>query len=242
MRVLVVEPAPQQASLLEERLRKVGHTVDIATDPAPALAVLGDGPGYDLAVVDVAPPARDGLATVRALRACDARVPLLLITSANVAERVRGLDLGADDCLAKPFAVEELLARMRALLRRGPSERPVLLRVADLILDPATHRARRGARRIGLTTREFALLEYFMRNRGRLLTRAMILDHVWEVGFETESNLVDVYVGYVRRKIDGPGETPLLQTIRGAGYMLAAGETSTSDPAGLAPPARHRVA
>src|SRR5207342_3629585 len=108
MRVLVVEPAPLQACLLEERLRRVGHTVDMATDPEPALAVLGAEPGYDLAVVDVAPPAHDGLATVRALRARDARLPLLLITGANVAERVRGLDLGADDCLAKPFAVEEL--------------------------------------------------------------------------------------------------------------------------------------
>jgi DNA-binding response OmpR family regulator len=202
--------------------------VEIAADPAPALAVLGAGPEYDLAVIDVAPPARDGLATVRALRACNARVPLLLITGANVAERVRGLDLGADDCLAKPFAVEELLARMRALLRRGPSERPVLLRVADLVLDPATRAARRGTRRIRLSTREFALLEYLMRNRGRVLTRAMIVDHVWEVGFETESNLVDVYVGYVRRKIDGPGERALLQTIRGTGYMLEAGRRDVS--------------
>ena len=227
MRVLVVEPAQQQACLLEERLRRVGHTVEIAAEPGPALAVLGAEPVYDLAVIDVAPPARDGLATVRAVRARDARVPLLLITGSNVAERVRGLDLGADDCLAKPFAVEELLARMRALLRRGPSERPAVLRAADLVLDPATRSARRGARRIRLTTREFALLEYLMRNRGRVLTREMIVDHVWEVGFETESNVVDVYVGYVRRKIDQPGERPLLLTIRGTGYMLGTGETPT---------------
>src|SRR5262245_47941968 len=146
MRVLILEPESQRAHPLEERLRRVGYSVEIAAEPGLALAGLGVQPGYDLAVIDVAPLARDGLATVRAVRARDPRVPLLLITGPDVAERIRGLDLGADDCLASPFDVEELLARMRALLRRGPLERRALLRVADLVLDPATRAARRGAR------------------------------------------------------------------------------------------------
>jgi two-component system, OmpR family, response regulator len=238
--VLVVEPTPPRARLLAERLRQVGLTVDIAPDAAPALVAIANGPRYDVVVVDVAPPAREGAAAVRALRARNPRIALLLLTGASVAERVQGLDLGADDCLATPFAVEELLARIRALLRPGPLGRPAVLRVADLTLDPATRRVHRSGRDIALSSREFALLEYFMRNRGRVLTRSMILDHVWEVGFETASNPVDVYVGYLRRKIDGPGETALLHTIRGAGYML--GEESTSRGDDPRPGGHRRVA
>jgi DNA-binding response OmpR family regulator len=229
MRVLVVESAPDRAGLLHERLRRVGHTVDVTADAALGLEALANAPCYDVAVIDGAPPACDGLAAVKALRSCNTRVPLLLLTGASAAERVRGLDVGADDCLAVPFAIEELLARVRALLRRSATDRPILLRAGDLTLDPATHRANRGPRDIRLSTREFALLEYFMRNCGRVLTRNMILDHVWEIGFETESNVVDVYVGYLRRKIDRPGEPPLLHTIRGTGYMLAADSTSTAE-------------
>jgi DNA-binding response OmpR family regulator len=148
MRVLVVEPTPPRARLLAERLRQVGLTVDIAPDAAPALVAIADGPRYDVVVVDVAPPAREGAAAVRALRARNPRIALLLLTGASVAERVQGLDLGADDCLATPFAVEELLARIRALLRPGPLGHPAVLRVADLTLDPATRRVRRSGRAI----------------------------------------------------------------------------------------------
>jgi DNA-binding response OmpR family regulator len=230
MRVLVIEPTPLQASVLEHGFREAGHAVEIATDSAPALDLLLEELPYDVAVLDVAPPVRDGLATVRALRARDVRVPLLLLTGDDVAQRVRGLDLGADDCLTTPFALQELLARVRALLRRRVSRRSPLLRAADLVFDPATHRAWRGDRQIRLTTREFALLEYFLRNAGHVLTRPMILDHVWGLGFETESNVVDVYVGYLRRKIDDREEIALMHTVRGVGYMLAADGHSEVHP------------
>jgi DNA-binding response OmpR family regulator len=137
-----------------------------------------------------------------------------------VRDKVTGLDLGADDYLTKPFAFEEFLARVRALLRRGTAARAPVLRLADLTLDPATREVVRGGRRITLTAREYALLEYFLRNIGRVLTRPMIAEHVWGLDFDTETNIIDVYVGYLRRKIDGEGEQPLLHTVRGAGYVL----------------------
>jgi DNA-binding response OmpR family regulator len=140
----------------------------------------------------------------------------------SVADKVAGLDVGADDYLTKPFAFEEFLARVRALLRRGGDAGAPTLRVGDLSLDPARREVRRGERRIALTTREYALLEYFMRNPGRVLTRPLITEHVWGLDFDPESNVVDVYVGYLRRKIDGEGDRPLLRTVRGAGYSLKA--------------------
>jgi two-component system, OmpR family, copper resistance phosphate regulon response regulator CusR len=166
-------------------------------------------------------PRVDGFAILKAARARRVLTPVLVLTAReSVADKVRGLDLGADDYLTKPFAFDEFLARVRALLRRGTLTPGPVLRVADLTLDPATREVRRGARRIGLTAREHALLEYFMRNQGRVLTRPMLAEHVWGLDFDPESNIVDVYVGYLRRKIDGPGDARLLHTVRGAGYVL----------------------
>ena len=168
-------------------------------------------------------PRRDGLSVLKALRDKQVSTPVLLLTARDaVADKVAGLDLGADDYLTKPFAFDEFLARVRALLRRPAGQAAPALRLEDLTLDPATRGVSRGGRPITLTTREFALLEYFMRNIGRELIRPMIAEHVWGVDFDRESNVIDVYVGYLRRKIDGPGERPLLHTVRGAGYVLRA--------------------
>lgn len=190
MQVLVIDPVPQHARCLENGLRETGHAVEVVSDFASVLDLPLDETPYDVAIVDVAPPVRDGLAVVRTLRQRNVRLPLILLTGADAAQRARGLDLGADDCLSQPFAFEELLARIRALLRRGTPGRPALLRAADLVFDPATHQAWRKTREIRLTTRESALLEYFLRNAGLVLTRPMILDHVWGLGFETESNII----------------------------------------------------
>jgi DNA-binding response OmpR family regulator len=160
---------------------------------------------------------------LKTLRDRRVQTPVLLLTARDgVADKVTGLDLGADDYLTKPFAFEEFVARVRALLRRSGGRAEPRLQVADLSLDPATRGVARGGRRITLTAREYALLEYFLRNIGRVLTRPMITQHVWGMDFDPESNVVDVYVGYLRRKIDGEGEPRLLQTVRGAGYMLSA--------------------
>jgi DNA-binding response OmpR family regulator len=166
-------------------------------------------------------PRRDGFAVLKAARQAGVHAPVIMLTARDsVADKVTGLDLGADDYLTKPFAFDEFLARVRALLRRGAPGPGPILKVADLSLDPATREVRRGSRRIVLTAREHGLLEYFIRNAGRVLTRPMLAEHVWGLDFDPESNIVDVYVGYLRRKIDGPGEPRLLQTVRGAGYVL----------------------
>jgi DNA-binding response OmpR family regulator len=176
-------------------------------------------------VLDLMLPRRDGFAVLKTARGQGVRTPILILTARDsVADKVTGLDLGADDYLTKPFAFDEFLARVRALLRRGPEQRTALLRLADLTLDPAPRDVRRGTRRISLTTREYALLEYLLRNAGRVLTRPMIAEHVWGLDFDPESNVIDVYIGYLRRKIDAEGEPPLLHTIRGAGYVLKADE------------------
>src|SRR5438876_420006 len=209
MRVLVVEDERKVANFIRQGLEEEGHTVEVAEDGAEALDRLLVGLPYDLVVLDVMLPRRDGLSVLKALRDKRVSTPVLLLTARDgVADKVAGLDLGADDYLTKPFAFDEFLARV--------------LRLEDLTLDPATRGVSRGGRPITLTTREFALLEYFMRNIGRVLIRPMIAEHVWGVDFDRESNVIDVYVGYLRRKIDGPGERPLLHTVRGAGYVLRA--------------------
>jgi DNA-binding response OmpR family regulator len=166
-------------------------------------------------------PRRDGLDVLKTLRARGVTTPVLILTARDaVADKVSGLDLGADDYLTKPFAFEELLARVRALLRRGTEQRASVLRLGDLTLDPVTREARRGPRRIELTAREYSLLDYFLRHPGRVLTRPMIAEHVWGLDFDSESNIIDVYIGYLRRKIDGAGEPRLLHTVRGSGYVM----------------------
>jgi heavy metal response regulator len=223
MRILVVEDERKVAGFIRQGLVEEGHSVEVAGDGDTALELAAGGPPYDLVVLDVMLPGRDGLSVLKALRGQQVKTPVLLLTARDrVADKVTGLDLGADDYLSKPFAFEEFLARVRALLRRGPSAREPVLRVDDLSLDPATRVVTRGGRRITLTAREYALLEYFLANAGRVLTRPRIAQHVWGIDFDSESNIIDVYIGYLRRKIDGDGERRLLHTVRGAGYMLSA--------------------
>jgi DNA-binding response OmpR family regulator len=223
MRILVAEDERKVASFIRQGLEEEGHAVEVAGDGETAVDLIVAGPPYDLVVLDVMLPRRDGFAVLRAMRGRGVRTPVLVLTARDsVADKVAGLDVGADDYLTKPFAFEEFLARVRALLRRGGDAGAPTLRVGDLSLDPARREVRRGERRIALTTREYALLEYFMRNPGRVLTRPLITEHVWGLDFDPESNVVDVYVGYLRRKIDGEGDRPLLRTVRGAGYSLKA--------------------
>jgi DNA-binding response OmpR family regulator len=223
MRILVVEDERKVAAFVRQGLVEEGHAVEVAADGAAALDAVADGPPFDLVVLDVMLPKRDGLSVLKTLRARRVHTPVLLLTARDgVADKVAGLDAGADDYLAKPFAFEELLARVRALLRRGGGRAEPVLRLADLSLDPATRVVTRGGRRMAFTTREYALLEYFLRNPDRVLTRPMITQHVWGMDWDPESNIVDVYVGYLRRKVDADGEPRLLHTVRGAGYRLSA--------------------
>jgi DNA-binding response OmpR family regulator len=225
MRLLVVEDERKVASFIRQGLQEEGYAVELAADGEEALDLVLHGPPYDLILLDVMLPRRDGFAVVRAVRERGLQTPVLLVTARDsVGDRVSGLDLGADDYLTKPFAFDELLARVRALLRRGQGQRAPLLRVGTLTLDPATRRVARGARRIDLTAREYALLECFMRNVGRVLSRPQLAERVWGLDFDPGSNVVDVYVGYLRRKIDGPGEPRLLHTLRGAGYVMKEGD------------------
>jgi heavy metal response regulator len=220
MRILVVEDEPKVASFVRRALEAEHHAVDVAADGDTGLSEAVGG-GYDLVVLDVMLPKRDGLAVLRELRAGGHAVPVLLLTArAEVADKVAGLDVGADDYLTKPFAVEELLARVRALLRRGAAAAPPRLAIADLTLDPVTREVTRAGKRIELTAREYALLEFFLRNRGRVLGRALIAQHVWGVDFDTFTNVIDVYVNYLRRKIDADFEPKLVHTVRGVGYVL----------------------
>jgi DNA-binding response OmpR family regulator len=220
MEILVVEDEAGIADFLERGLESEGYGVTVAEDGVTGQRLALDA-AVDLVVLDRMLPGRDGLEVLGAIRRAKPSLPVILLTArAEVADRVEGLDLGATDYLTKPFAFEELLARVRALLRRGSERRAPVLRLADLTLDPATRKVERAGRRIELTTREWALLEYFMRNAGRILTRPMLVQHVWGLDFDPESNIVDVYVGYLRRKIDGPQEQKLFHTIRGAGYVV----------------------
>ena len=222
MRILVAEDERKVASFIRQGLQEEGHAVEVAADGEAALELLLEGPNYDLIVLDLMLPKRNGFEVLKTMRQRRIQTPVLVLTARDaVADKVAGLDLGADDYLTKPFAFDELLARVRALLRRSAGQHAPLLRLADLTLDPASRSVTRNGRRITLTSREYALLEYFLRNAGRVLTRPMIAQHVWGLAFDTESNLIDVYVGYLRRKIDGPGDRRLLHTIRGAGYTLS---------------------
>jgi len=221
MRILVVEDDRKVASFIRKGLEEEGHAVEVAGDGAAAIERAMDGAPWDLVVLDVMLPKGDGFGVLKALRQEGLRMPVLMLTARDaVGDKVTGLDLGADDYLSKPFAFEEFLARVRALLRRGGGGTAPVLRLADLTLDPATREVRRGARRIELTAREHTLLDYFLRNAGRVLSRPMLAQHVWGLDFDPESNVVDVYVGYLRRRIEGPGERRLLHTVRGVGYVL----------------------
>jgi two-component system OmpR family response regulator len=221
MRFLIVEDRVKLARLLEHGLRREGMAADVAGSGEDALWMAGSTE-YDAIVLDVMLPGIDGRETCRRLRAEQVWTPILMLTARDaIADRIDGLDAGADDYLVKPFSFAELLARLRALARRAPVERPPVLEVAALRLDPATRRAWRDDRELLLSAKEFALLETFMRRPGQVLTRLTLLEHAWDGGYENRSNVVDVYVRRLREKIDRPSESEMLQTIRGAGYRLA---------------------
>jgi two-component system, OmpR family, response regulator len=223
MRVLVVEDEPKMARLLKRGFTEEGHAADVASRGEDALWMAA-ATAYDAIVLDVMLPGLDGFATCRELRSRQIWTPVLLLTARDaVADRVTGLDTGADDYLTKPFSFEELLARLRALVRRAPGERPTMLEVDDLRLDPAAHRAWRGQVEIDLSPKEFVLLEIFMRRPGEALSRFDLLDGAWDMAFERRSNIVDVYVGYLREKVDRPFGRHSIETVRGVGYRLRPG-------------------
>jgi two-component system, OmpR family, response regulator len=222
MRVLVVEDEIRMASLIRRGLMEEGLSVDVAPTGEEALW-RAKGSEYDAVVLDVMLPGMDGFETCRRLRTNGVWVPVLMLTARDsVEDRVAGLDTGADDYLVKPFAFAELLARLRALARRGTQERPTVLEVDDLRLDPATRRVWRGQSEIQLSAKEFSLLEAFMRRPDEVLTRVYLLDHAWDFAYENRSNVVDVYIRHLRSKIDEPFGRKTLETIRGAGYRLCA--------------------
>ena len=220
MRILLVEDNRQLSDSLRLSLEEEGYAVDAAYDGRQGEELARHTP-FDVIILDILLPGQDGLALCRALRRQNVRTPVLMLTARDtVDDRVLGLDSGADDYLVKPFALKELRARLRALLRREAPSKNGPLAVADLSLDPATHLVARAGRPIALTAREFALLEYFLRNPGRLITRQMAEDHVWSYDFLGGSNVVDVYIRRLRRKVDDPFPVKLIETIRGAGYRL----------------------
>jgi two-component system, OmpR family, response regulator len=220
VRILVVEDEMKMARLIRRGLREEGMAVDVTERGEDALWMAGST-DYDAIVLDVMLPGIDGFETCRRLRSDGVWSPVLMLTARDAVEdRVAGLDRGADDYLIKPFSFAELLARLRALARRGPMERPVLLEVGDLRLDPATRQVWRGESEISLSTKEFSLLEAFMRRPGEVLSRFQLLEHAWDYQYENRSNVVDVYVRYLRNKIDRPFGADSIETVRGAGYRL----------------------
>lgn len=220
MRLLVVEDQAKVARFIQRGLEEQQYAVDVATTGEDALAMLSVTP-YDLVVLDVMLPGISGIETCRQLRGQGHAVPVLMLTARTVLEdKVVGLDAGADDYLTKPFAFAEFLARIRALLRRQETVKTSQLRVADLVLDTATHEVSRGGEIIELASKEYAVLEYLMRRAGQVVTRTMILEAVWSYDFDPGSNVVDVYIRYLRRKLDDAHPVKLLETIRGTGYRL----------------------
>ena len=220
MRVLVVEDEKKTASFVRKALQAEGFAVDVCHNGDDALAAARATP-FDVIVLDIMLPGRDGLSVLRQLRERKNTTPVLLLSArGEVNERVEGLNAGADDYLPKPFELAELVARVRALRRRGGDNKSTVLRVADLTLDTVTHRAQRGGTDIELTAREYRLLEFLMRSPGRICGRMMILEKVWDYDFDPGTNLVDVYVKRLREKIDADFEPKLLHTVRGAGYVL----------------------
>jgi two-component system OmpR family response regulator len=220
MRALVVEDEPKMAVLLRRGLAEEGYAADVAGTGEDAIDLAGAIP-YDAIVLDVMLPGLGGIEVCRQLRASGVWTPILMLTARDgIEDRVAGLDAGADDYLVKPFSFAELLARLRALARRGQAERPAVLQVGSLRLDPATRQVWRGEAAIELSAKEFALLETFMRRPGEALYRLELLEHAWDYTYENRSNVVDVYVGYLRAKIDRPFGRHSIQTVRGVGYRL----------------------
>jgi two-component system, OmpR family, copper resistance phosphate regulon response regulator CusR len=227
VRILLVEDESSAARMLAKGLREQAYAVDVAPDGEDALYRLTIN-DYDLVILDVMLPHKDGFAVCREVRAAKSAVPVLMLTARDaVADRIAGLDTGADDYLIKPFDLHELLARVRALLRRGPILRKEILRVGDLSIETRARRARRAGRSIELTGKEYALLDYLARHADQVVGRAEIAEHVWDENFDPFSNLIEVYVQRLRRKIDHGHSRKLLRTVRGGGYMLSSEGTET---------------
>lgn len=219
MRILVVEDELRIGDLLAAGLRAERYAVDLARTAEDALHAAKTEP-YDAIVLDLGLPDGSGLDVLRATRKAGIRTPVLILSArGEVEDRIAGLDCGADDYVAKPFSLEEIVARLRALFRRGQPA-TVSLAAGDLVIDVGRHTATRGRRTLDLTPKEFALLEYFLRNKGNALTRRMIAEHVWDMNFDAGSNLIDVHVARLRRKVDGPAQPPLIHTLKGVGYVL----------------------
>jgi len=229
VRILLVEDEPDVARMLAKGLREQSYAVDVAADGEAAgyQAQVND---YDLVILDVMLPRKDGLEVCRELRAAGATLPVLMLTARDaVQDRIKGLDCGADDYLIKPFDFHELLARIRALLRRRQSLQPETIEIANLKINTRSHQVGRAGRRIELTAKEYALLEYLSRRTGEVVTRTEIAEHVWDENFDPFSNLIEVYIQRLRRKIDDGQEMKLIRTLRGEGYVLTAGSESASD-------------
>jgi len=221
MRLLVVEDDVKLVRALQRGLQREGYAVDLAVSGDEAVAQASEYE-YDAVVLDVMLPGKDGFAVCRELRRKERWVPVLMLTARDhVTDRIRGLDAGADDYLVKPFDFGEMLARLRALVRRGPSERPAVIEVGDLCVDPAAHQVTRAGREVELTPREFALLLFLARRAGEVVPRTELLEHVWDESDEGSTNVVDVYVGYLRKKLERPfRRRRLIRTVRGVGFML----------------------
>jgi len=228
VRILLVEDEPRVAGFIAKGLREQTYAVDIAGNGEEALYQASVNE-YDLVVLDVLLPIKDGHTVCRELRGSGFRAPILMLTARDsIDDRVSGLDSGADDYLTKPFDFKELLARLRALARRPAAVRPAVIRVGDLSLDTASHQAKRAGRPFSLTAKEYALLEYLMLNEGRVVGREQIAQHVWDESFDPFSNVIDVYIRRLRAKLDAAGETPLIHTRRGEGYLLTARQDAGS--------------
>src|SRR6267378_4993708 len=236
MRILLVEDDRRIARFVAKGLREQAYAVDVTGDGDEAFYKLSIN-DYDAVILDVMIPGRDGFQVCRDLRAAGIAVPIIMLTARDtVQDRITGLDIGADDYLTKPFAVTELLARLRALMRRGHVVRPATIQIADLLLDTRAQRATRAERELDLTSKEYALLEYLAREQGRVVSRAEIAEHVWDENFDPLTNLIDVHINRLRRKVDNGFSKKLIHTRRGAGYMLAAPDTvsgSTRVPANV---------
>jgi heavy metal response regulator len=220
MRILVIEDEKKVADFIKRGLKEEGYAVDVSSDGEDGFFQAAEIP-YDLILLDLMIPKLDGLGLCRKLRQCTITTPIIMLTARDsIKDKVTGLDSGADDYLTKPFAFEELLARIRAIMRKGKNQQPTRLQVADLVMDLVSHKVWRGEEEIILTIKEYALLEYFMQNTGSIITRTMIAEHIWDINFDTFTNVIDVYVNYLRNKIDRGREIKLIHTIRGRGYIL----------------------
>ena len=221
MKILVVEDEERVAHFIQKGLQEEGHAVDLSFDGEDG-SFLAEVNDYDLIILDLMLPKKNGIAVCREIRGRGVVTPVLMLTARDsVEDKVRGLDAGADDYLGKPFAFEELLARVRALLRRRSESKSPVLIMADLELDPMSRRVNRSGKPIRLTTKEYALLEYLMRNPNKVLSRTLIGEHVWDMNFDPESNVIDVYVSHLRSKVDKGFDPPLIHTLRGQGYIIS---------------------